>query len=122
MLTRLRLQRGEGKLLIASPKVRKRRKKDEKASSSPKGPLKATLEAPQIPYPTVEIEGELIVQEVEVVEEIQSAEIELESTAKMSGHEGTHENSEEDDVKREFKEMQIMVKFMYESFMAKEAR
>ena len=43
MLTRLRLQRGEGKLLIVSPKVRKRRKKVEKASSSPKGTLKATL-------------------------------------------------------------------------------
>ena len=45
MLTRLRLQRGEGKLLIASPGVRKRRKKAKKASSLPKGPIKATLEA-----------------------------------------------------------------------------
>ena len=77
MLTRLRLQRGEGKLLIASPEVRTRRKKVEIATSLPKGPLKATLEAQE----------ELIAQDVEVVEEIQAAEIELESTAKMLGHE-----------------------------------
>ena len=38
----------------------------------------------------------------------------------MSGQEGKHEHSEEEDVKRDFKEMQIMVKVMYESFMAKE--
>ena len=45
MLTMLNLQRGEGKLLVESLEIRTRRKKDEKASSSPKGPLKATLEA-----------------------------------------------------------------------------
>ena len=45
MLTRLRLQRGEGKLLISSLEVRTRRKKAEITSSLPKGPLKATLEA-----------------------------------------------------------------------------
>ena len=93
MLTRLRLQRGEGKLLIASPKFRTRRKKVEIVASLPKAPLKATLEAQE----------ELITQEAEVVEEIQAAEIELESKAKMSGHEGAHENSEEEDVKKEFK-------------------
>ena len=38
-----------------------------------------------------------------MIEEIQVAEIDLESTAKMSNHEGTHEHSEEEDVKREFK-------------------
>ena len=38
-----------------------------------------------------------------MIEEIQDAEIELESIAKISGHEGTHEHSEEEDVKREFK-------------------
>ena len=36
----------------------------------------------------------------------------------MSGVEETHGNSEEEDVKRDFKEMKIMVKIMYESFMA----
>ena len=55
MLTRLRLQRGEGKLLVASLEIRIKKKKAEKESSSPKGPLKATLEAPQIPSPAVEI-------------------------------------------------------------------
>ena len=48
-----------------------------------------------------------------MIEEIQAAEIELESMTKMSGHEGTHEHSEEEDVKREFKEIQRMVKVMY---------
>ena len=55
-----------------------------------------------------------------MVEGIQAAEIELRSTAKMSGHEGAHEHSKEEDVKKDFKEMQRMVKLMYEDFMAKE--
>ena len=55
-----------------------------------------------------------------MVEEIQVVEIELESIAKMSGHEGAHENYEEEDVKEEFKEIQRMVKVMYEDFMEKE--
>ena len=93
MLTRLRLQRGEGKLLISSPEVRTRRNKAEKASSSPKGPLKTALEAPQISSPSVEIEEVQIVQEVEVIEEVQSTEVELESKAIMSGYEDTHEHS-----------------------------
>ena len=106
--------------MIVIPEVRKRRKKAEKASTSPKGPLKATLEAPQIPSPSVEIEEEQISQEAEVIEEVQAAETELEANAKMSSYEETHENSEEEDVKREFKEMQRMVKVTYEYFMAKE--
>ena len=57
MLTILRLQRGEGKLLIASPEVRTRRKKVEIKTSLPKGPLKKTIEAQE----------ELIAQEAEVV-------------------------------------------------------
>ena len=52
---------------------------------------------------TLEAQEELNSQEVEVIEEIQDTYIELESIAKMSGHEGTHEHSEEGDVKREFK-------------------
>ena len=68
MLTKLRLQRGEGKLFVASPEIMKRRKRAEKESSSPKGTLKATLEAPQIPSPTVEIEEELIAQEVKPID------------------------------------------------------
>ena len=46
MLTRLKLQRGEGKLFVASPKVRTRRRRVERASYSPKIPLIAPLEAP----------------------------------------------------------------------------
>ena len=38
----------------------------------------------------------------------------------MLGHEGAHENSKEEDDKKEFKEIQRMVKLMYEAFMAKE--
>ena len=56
---------------MVSLEVRTRRKKAEKASSLPKGPLKETLEAQE----------ELIAQEVEVIEEIQATEIELASIA-----------------------------------------
>ena len=55
MITRLKLQRGEGKLGMASPEIRKRRKKAEKASSSPKGAQKAAPESPQVPSPPIEI-------------------------------------------------------------------
>ena len=40
--------------MVASPEIRKRR--NEKASSSPKGPLKEPLEAPKISSPSVERE------------------------------------------------------------------
>ena len=56
MITRLKLQRGEGKIQITSPEIRTRRKKAEKAPSSPKGPLKEAPESPQVPSPSVEIE------------------------------------------------------------------
>ena len=46
MLTRLRLQKGEGKLLVASPKIRERRKRAERASCSPKIPIIDALEEP----------------------------------------------------------------------------
>ena len=55
MLTRLKLQKGEGKLLVVSPEIRTRRKRAEEASYSPKIPLKAALEAPQFLSPIVEI-------------------------------------------------------------------
>ena len=67
MLTRLKLQRGEGKILDFSLDIRKRRKRAEKASSSPNIPLKAAHEAPQVPSPSVEIEEVQIAQEVEVI-------------------------------------------------------
>ena len=56
MLTRLKLQRGEGKLLVVSLEIRTRRKRAERASSSPKAPLRVALEAPQAPSPTADIE------------------------------------------------------------------
>ena len=78
MLTRLKLQRGEGKLLVVSPDIRRRINRAKKESSSPKFPFKTTLEAPQVPSPAVEIEEVHISQEVEVIEEVQiSQEAEL---------------------------------------------
>ena len=73
MLTRLKLQRGEGKLLVVSPEIRKIRKRYERASSSPKFPLKDALEAPQVLSPAVEIEEVQIAQEAEVIEEVQAS-------------------------------------------------
>ena len=85
MLTRLKLQRREGKLLVVSPNIRTRRKRAKRGSSSPKVPLKPTVEAPQVPSPTVEIEEVQIAQEVEVIKEVQASEVELESLAIVLG-------------------------------------
>ena len=70
MLTRLKLQRGEGKLLVASPEVRNRKRRATRASPSPKVPLIATLEAPQILSPKVEIGEVQIAQEAELIKEV----------------------------------------------------
>ena len=72
MLTRLKLQR-EGKLLVVSSEIMKRRKRAQRPSYSPKVPLKAALEAPQVPYPEVKSEEVQIAQEVEVIEEVQAS-------------------------------------------------
>ena len=50
MLTRLKLQRGEGKLLVVSPKVRTRRRRATRAPSPHKFSLKTALEASQVLY------------------------------------------------------------------------
>ena len=68
--------------MVVSPEIRKRRNKFEKASSSPKVPLKTTLEAPQVISPVVEIE------------EVQASEVELESLAIISRFGETHGHSE----------------------------
>ena len=47
MLTRLKLQRGEGKLLVESPEIRTRMRAT-RAPSPPKVPLTGALEAPQV--------------------------------------------------------------------------
>ena len=122
MITRLILERGEWKLLVASANIRTRIKRFDKESSSPKEPLKYSLEAPQVPSPSVEIEEVQIAQEAEVIEGVQATKVELESKAKISSYEETHENFEEEDVKRDFKEMQRMVKVMYEAFIAEKTR
>ena len=53
--------------MVSSPEIRTRRNIAEKASSSPKGTLKAAPEAPQIPSPSVDIEEVQIAQEAEVI-------------------------------------------------------
>ena len=53
MLTRLKLKIGEGKLLVVSSEIMKRRKRAQRPSYSPKVPLKAALEAPQVLSPIV---------------------------------------------------------------------
>ena len=94
MLTRLILQRGERKILVDIPEIRKRKKRAKKTSSSSNISLNSTLEAPQVPSPSVEIE------------EVQATEVELESKSIMSGYEENHGNYKEEDVKRDFKDMQ----------------
>jgi len=55
MLTRLKLPRGEGKLLVANPEVMPRRRRATRLQSPPKVLIAATLEAPQV-LPSIEIE------------------------------------------------------------------
>ena len=85
MLTRLKLQKGEGKLLVASPDIRTKIRRATRSPSSPKVPLIAALEAPQVLSQEAEIEEVHIAQEVELIEEVQAFEVELESIAIMLG-------------------------------------
>lgn len=56
MLTRLNFQKGEGKLLIATPKVMPRRRRATRPQSPPlKVPILAALETPQV-LASIEIE------------------------------------------------------------------
>ena len=89
MLIRLKLQRGEGKLLVASPEVRTKRRRATRAPSPPKFPLTAALEEPQV------------LSQEDGIEEVQVApKAELESIAIMSGVGETEGYSEEDDFKK----------------------
>ena len=70
MLTRLKLQRGEGKrgkgkLLVSSPEVRTRRRRAIRPPSPPKVSLPATLEAPQV-LSRVDIEEVQVALEAEL--------------------------------------------------------
>ena len=76
--------------MVPSPEIRTRRKRAEKASSSPKFPFKVALEAPQVPSLAIEIEDVQIAQEAELIEEVQASEVEFESLVIMSRFEETH--------------------------------
>ena len=108
--------------MVVRSEIRTRKKRAKKASSSPKFPLKAALEAPQVPSLAVEIEEVQIAQEAEVIEKVQESEVEIESLAIMSGAGETHGHSEEEDVKRYLKYIQRMVKIMFDAFTAKRTR
>ena len=73
MLTRLKLQRGEGKLLVENPKVMPKIRRATRPQSPPKIPIPVALETHQV-LPSIEIE------EVQAVPEAK-----LESKAIMSG-------------------------------------
>ena len=73
MFTRMKFQRGEGKLLVAILEVRTRRGRATWEPSPPKFPLTAALEAPQVLSPEVEIEEVQIAQEEKVLEEVQAS-------------------------------------------------
>ena len=84
MLTRLKLQREKGKLLVATPEVMPRRRRATRPQSPPKVPIPVALETPQF-LPSIEIE------EVKVVPEA-----ELESKSIMSGARETEGISKEE--------------------------
>jgi len=73
MLTRLKLQRGEGKILVSTPEVMHRRRRAKRAQYPPKVPIPPRIETPQV-LPSIDIE------EVQAI-----SEIEPESIAIMSG-------------------------------------
>ena len=110
------MQKGEGKLLVASPKIMNKKRRATRAPFSPKVPLIATLEAPQVLSQEVEIEEVQIAQEADLIEEVQASKAELKSIAIMSGVGETQVHSEEDDVKRDFNDIKRMVKIMFDSF------
>ena len=116
MLTRLKFHKCEGKLLVASLDIRRRRRRDTRAPSSPKFPLITTLEEPQFLSQETEIEEVQIAQEAKLIEEVQAPAYELESIAIMSSVGEREGHSEEDDVKREFNDINRIVKIMFDAF------
>ena len=113
VLIRLKLQKGEGKLLVASPEIRTRRRRAKRASSSPKISLIGTLEERQVLSQEAEIEEVQFVQEFELIEEVQASKFELESIAIMPGFGETKGNSKENDVNKNFNDINRMVKIMF---------
>ena len=101
-LARLKLQRGEGKLLVSSPKVRTRRGRATRAPSPPKVSLPTALEAPQV----------ISLAEIEEVQVAPKAE--LESIAIISGFGETEGLSEEEACKKAFYGLTERVKILFE--------
>lgn len=104
ILIRLKLQKGEGKLLVATPKVILRRRRATRPQSPPpKVPISVAHETPQV-FPSTEIE------------EVKAIPIsELESTAIMSREIGPKgPSSEEEEFKKAFYTLTEMVKVLYE--------
>ena len=102
MLTRLKLQRGEGKLLVASLEVRTRRGRATRPKSPPKFSLPVALEVPQV----------LSLAEIE---EVQVAlEAEIESVAIISSVGEIEGISEEEAFKKAFYDLTKMVMVLYE--------
>jgi len=104
MLTRLKLQRGEGKLLVATLEVILRRRRAIRPQSpTPKVPILVSLETYQV-FPSIEIE------------EVQSVQIyEPESIAIMFGQrESEGPSSKEEEFKKSFYNLTEMVKVLYE--------
>lgn len=58
------------------------------------------------------------VQKFELIEEVQAIGVDLESLAIMSGVGETHGHSKEYNVKRDFKDIQIVFKIMFDAFTA----
>ena len=103
VLTRLKLQKGEGKLLVATPKVMPRRRRATRPQyPPPKVPIPAALETPQFLSSTE-------------IEEVQSIQIfEPQSIAIMSGERDPEgPSSEEEEFKNAFYTLTEMVKFLY---------
>ena len=106
MLTRLKLQRGEGKLLVAMPEIRTRRRRATREPSPPKVSLTSALEAPRV-------------LSLAKIEEVQAApKVELESIAIMLGVGEIEGRSEKDDFKKYFNDIKRMVKVMFDAFTA----
>ena len=102
MLTMLKLQKGEGNLLVSTPQVIPRRRRTRRPPS-PKVPIPTTLETPQV-LPSTEIE------------EVQAVPIfEPESTTIMSGERDTDgPSSEEEEFKKDLFTLTEIVKVLYE--------
>ena len=104
MLTRLKLQKGEGNILVANLEVIPRRRRDTKPQSPPpKFPIPAALETPQV-LPSTEIE------EVQIVPVSEPKSIAI--VSRERGPEGP--SSKDEEFKKYFFTLIEMVNVLYE--------